>query len=54
MSLKIYTYRKGRVDVFIQSTDKNLMVPVGGAIIACFDETILKNIASTYPGNFLK
>lgn len=26
--------RRGRVDAFIQSTDKNFMVPVGGAIIA--------------------
>lgn len=27
-------WRKGRVDAIIQSTDKNFMVPVGGAIIA--------------------
>ena len=26
--------RRGRVDAFVQSTDKNFMVPVGGAIIA--------------------
>lgn len=27
-------WRKGRVDAVVQSTDKNFMVPVGGAIIA--------------------
>jgi hypothetical protein len=26
--------RRGRVDAFVQSTDKNMMVPVGGAIVA--------------------
>ena len=26
--------RSGRVDAFVQSTDKNLMVPVGGAFVA--------------------
>lgn len=44
---------KGRVDVFVQSADKNLMVPVGGAILAAFDGKVLKNIASTYPGYFV-
>ena len=28
-------WRKGRVDVVVQSTDKNFMVPVGGAVLAC-------------------
>ncbi len=27
-------WRKGRVDAVVQSTDKNFMVPVGGAVIA--------------------
>ena len=27
-------WRKGRVDAVVQSTDKNFMVPVGGAIVA--------------------
>ncbi|GJQ88153.1 hypothetical protein Trydic_g13155 [Trypoxylus dichotomus] len=31
---------KGRVSIFVQSTDKNLCVPVGGAIVACFDKQI--------------
>ena len=28
--------RTGRVDCFVQSADKNLMVPVGGAIVASY------------------
>ena len=43
-------HRVGRLDVFVQSTDKNLMVPVGGAIIAGFDSDLIANIAKTYPG----
>ncbi|XP_011192015.1 O-phosphoseryl-tRNA(Sec) selenium transferase [Zeugodacus cucurbitae] len=42
--------RVGRVDLFVQSTDKNLMVPVGGAIIAGFDEQLVRNVAKAYPG----
>ncbi|XP_050082104.1 O-phosphoseryl-tRNA(Sec) selenium transferase [Anopheles aquasalis] len=43
--------RIGRVDVFVQSTDKNLLVPVGGAIVAgCFDGAVVDAIAALYPG----
>jgi len=42
--------RNGRVDAIVQSTDKNFMVPVGGAVIACPSSEFLKNISSTYPG----
>jgi len=42
--------RVGAMDVFIQSTDKNLMVPVGGAVIAGFDKKLIKEISQTYPG----
>ncbi|XP_047128786.1 O-phosphoseryl-tRNA(Sec) selenium transferase isoform X1 [Hydra vulgaris] len=42
--------RVGRVDVFVQSTDKNFMVPVGGAIVAAFDMNLLSKISRTYPG----
>ncbi|XP_061392814.1 O-phosphoseryl-tRNA(Sec) selenium transferase [Musca vetustissima] len=42
--------RTGRIDLFIQSTDKNLMVPVGGAIVAGFHESIVHNVAKTYAG----
>lgn len=52
-SLISLCFRKGKLDVVIQSTDKNLLVPVGGAIIASFDENVLKNIANTYPGKKL-
>ncbi|XP_030635984.1 O-phosphoseryl-tRNA(Sec) selenium transferase [Chanos chanos] len=42
--------RVGRIDAFVQSLDKNFMVPVGGAIIAGFDETFVKEISKMYPG----
>ena len=42
--------REGRVDLFVQSSDKNLMVPVGGAIVAGFDKDIVHNVAKTYAG----
>lgn len=51
--LIIYLYilfRKGRIDVFVQSTDKNFLVPVGGAIIAGFDKIVLDKITRNYPG----
>ncbi|XP_066537767.1 O-phosphoseryl-tRNA(Sec) selenium transferase [Hoplias malabaricus] len=42
--------RVGRIDAFVQSLDKNFMVPVGGAIIAGFDEEFIKEISKMYPG----
>ena len=40
----------GRVDVIIQSTDKNFLTPVGGAVIASpIEENIIK-ISQTYAG----
>jgi O-phospho-L-seryl-tRNASec:L-selenocysteinyl-tRNA synthase len=42
--------KKGRIDAVIQSTDKNFMVPVGGAIIAGPDEKFMNAIAKNYPG----
>ncbi|KAK3566728.1 hypothetical protein QTP86_004465 [Hemibagrus guttatus] len=42
--------RVGRIDAFVQSLDKNFMVPVGGAIIAGFDEDFIKEISKIYPG----
>ena len=42
--------RVGRLDVFVQSTDKNFMVPVGGAIVAGFDNKLLESIGKMYPG----
>lgn len=42
--------KKGRVDAFVQSTDKNLLVPVGGAIISGFDKGLLERISRNYAG----
>lgn len=42
--------RVGRIDVFVQSLDKNFMVPVGGAIIAGFNDSFIQEISKMYPG----
>lgn len=42
--------RKGRVDMIVQSTDKNFMVPVGGAVLASSKVDYVKNVAQIYPG----
>ncbi|KAG8510314.1 O-phosphoseryl-tRNA(Sec) selenium transferase [Galemys pyrenaicus] len=42
--------RVGRVDAFVQSLDKNFMVPVGGAIIAGFNDSFIQEISKMYPG----
>lgn len=42
--------RRGRVDLFVQSTDKNFMVPVGGAIVASPTASIISGFAKMYPG----
>lgn len=43
--------RKGRVDAFVQSTDKNFLVPVGGAIVAGTDKDFISEIGQLYPGS---
>lgn len=40
----------GRIDLFVQSSDKNLMVPVGGAIVAGFKQAVVQMVAKTYAG----
>ncbi len=40
----------GRVDAIIQSTDKNFLTPVGGAIIAAPSELFIKEISKCYAG----
>ncbi|XP_055711079.1 O-phosphoseryl-tRNA(Sec) selenium transferase [Phlebotomus papatasi] len=40
----------GRVDFVVQSTDKNLLVPVGGSIVVAFEEQMIDNLAKSYPG----
>jgi len=44
------TQKFGRLDIFVQSTDKNLMVPVGGSIIAGFNKDLVQKIRQNYPG----
>ncbi|KJE96926.1 sec tRNA synthase [Capsaspora owczarzaki ATCC 30864] len=43
-------HKAGRVDAFVQSSDKNLMVPVGGALVAGHDRAFIKRIGEMYPG----
>ena len=40
----------GRVDATIQSTDKNFLTPVGGALVASPNEEFLDRISKTYAG----
>lgn len=42
--------RRGRVDLYVQSTDKNFMVPVGGAIVASPKAAVVADLAQMYPG----
>eukprot|EP00960_Hanusia_phi_P064476 765802-Hanusia_phi.AAC.9 len=43
---------RGRIDGIVQSTDKNFMVPVGGAVLATANgnDDLVKAVASLYPG----
>lgn len=49
--MKFY-FSKGRVDAFVQSTDRNFLVPVGGSVISGFDKGLLERIAKSYPGDY--
>ncbi len=40
----------GRVDVVVQSTDKNFLTPVGGSVIAAKDEGVVERVSSVYAG----
>ncbi|MHA1379386.1 MAG: O-phosphoseryl-tRNA(Sec) selenium transferase [Candidatus Helarchaeota archaeon] len=40
----------GRVDAFIQSTDKNFLTPIGGAIVASSNKEFLEKINQSYAG----
>jgi O-phospho-L-seryl-tRNASec:L-selenocysteinyl-tRNA synthase len=40
----------GRIDAIIQSTDKNVLTPIGGAIIASPREEIVRKISQSYAG----
>lgn len=50
MSLIRSAIDAGRVDVIIQSTDKNFLTPVGGAVIASPSKDIIKQISQAYAG----
>ena len=41
---------RGRVDAFVQSTDKNWMVPVGGSVVASADRAFVDSVSKVYPG----
>ena len=45
-------WRRGRVDAVVQSTDKNFMVPVGGAVVsACRSSpALVEAVNKAYPG----
>ena len=45
--------RVGRLDLFVQSTDKNYLVPVGGALIAGFDKQLVADVSQSYPGKYV-
>lgn len=42
--------RVGRLDAFVQSTDKNFQVPVGGAIVASADASFVEEVGKSYAG----
>lgn len=50
MELITQAIRKGRVDAYIQSTDKNFMVPVGGSIVAGPSKAFVDSVSKIYPG----
>eukprot|EP00873_Tetraselmis_striata_P018425 jgi/Tetstr1/438689/TSEL_027239.t1 len=45
-------WRRGRVDAVVQSTDKNFLVPVGGAVVAAGarDPSLVEAVNRSYPG----
>ena len=44
--------RLGRVDAIVQSTDKNFLVPVGGAIVASPHSAVVDAVSRMYPGEW--
>ncbi|XP_054713888.1 O-phosphoseryl-tRNA(Sec) selenium transferase-like [Uloborus diversus] len=41
---------KTRLDLFVSSTDKNFMVPVGGSVVCGFDGKLVDSVGKMYPG----
>ena len=50
MSLIRSAIDAGRVDAIIQSTDKNFLTPVGGAVIAAPDKGTIEKVSQAYAG----
>jgi O-phospho-L-seryl-tRNASec:L-selenocysteinyl-tRNA synthase len=50
MNMIQHAMKEGRVDAIIQSTDKNFLTPVGGAIIASPNKELVKNTSEIYAG----
>ncbi len=50
MNLIAEADRLGRIDAFVQSTDKNFLVPVGGAVVASSNSEFVKQVSQVYPG----
>ena len=44
------SFRVGRVDFVVMSTDKNFLVPVGGAIVASQNKEMIAILNALYPG----
>jgi O-phospho-L-seryl-tRNASec:L-selenocysteinyl-tRNA synthase len=42
--------RVGRLDAFVSSTDKNFLVPVGGALVAGPSASVIDAVSASYPG----
>uniref|UniRef100_A0AC34QPS5 O-phosphoseryl-tRNA(Sec) selenium transferase n=1 Tax=Panagrolaimus sp. JU765 TaxID=591449 RepID=A0AC34QPS5_9BILA len=42
--------KSGKVDLFVQSTDKNFLTPVGGSIVASSNKELVKSLGKLYPG----
>lgn len=40
----------GSIDLVVQSTDKNFMVPVGGSIVFSYKKEMLAKVSELYPG----
>ena len=40
----------GRIDYIVQSTDKNFLVPVGGAIVLTYTTELFDRLSHAYPG----
>ncbi|CAI5490144.1 unnamed protein product [Closterium sp. Naga37s-1] len=49
-------WRRGRVDAVVQSTDKNFLVPVGGAVVAAGPgrSTLVNAVNASYPGGWVE